>query len=112
MMVAVPPGELKSAFCVECGEPFQYQPLRLDGIDVPTHYCPGCRVKELSLDRDRGSAVWRESEQREAEAFAALLEKESHYGDWRVIDENGDEVWARQLAKKYRKQTKPRGRWK
>ena len=112
MTDVVPLAELKEARCVECGEFFWYHPLALGTCEVPCHYCPGCRARVLALDRDRGSEVERAADAEEAAAFVALVEQESHYGDWRVIDENGDELWARQLAKRYRKQTKPRGRWR
>jgi hypothetical protein len=64
--------------------------------------CARCRQHQLILDGRRG-------DKREVDALYALLEEEySHIGDWKLLDENGDETWATDLAKRYRQQTRPR----
>lgn len=67
--------------------------------------CPRCRALQLMLDGKRGDAK---------ELFKAMRIQEAwevanrHTYDWRVIDENGKEVWAADLARRYRADTHPR----
>lgn len=96
--------------CKRCTGRYMAVPLYIGNDLVPNDYCPKCRVARLAeANESTYNAAALRRELGEIEAFKRLLEAEEHKTDYRVIDENGVEVWARQLAKRYRKQTKPRG---
>lgn len=82
---------------------------RFDAQASDLIFCPRCRnlllLKEEAMARSSGSARIQS-----AEAMATMefwREWRSPF-DYRVIDENGREVWASDLIKRYKRETKPR----
>jgi len=82
-----------------CRKKFTYEPQMLDGKEIPRLFCPGCTSWLLSR---QSSSVARSALQ-----DAGLLDSNRHLWDYRIIDERGDEVWAMDLAARYKKETRP-----
>jgi hypothetical protein len=64
-----------------------------------------CRKLQLTADNKRGDAS-------EIEAFNEFRDQwENHHDDWQLWDPDhqGQLVWAKDLAKRYRAATQPRG---
>ena len=86
--------------CSACHEPYQAY--------VAMKYCPKCRVERMR----RGSIS--DHERREAYHDHQLQRKKHDsawheiVGDWRVVDEHGVEVWASDLAERYRSELRRR----
>lgn len=83
-------GEPQFSRC-RCGKSFFAHP----GLTL----CPRCRRRQLRIERGWNLAEM-EREQREL----AILMRSQPREEWdvRIIDECGREVWARDLAKRYR----------
>lgn len=68
-------------------------------------YCNRCRMQLLNAERGHAS---RSHDNDEAVATTKFYEAAYREGDYRIIDENGVELWASDLIKRYKRQTKPR----
>lgn len=68
-------------------------------------FCDRCRQEILARERGSGAASFQNEE---ALRTAAFYEAQHRIADYRIIDERGDEVWASDLIKRYRAETKPR----
>ena len=74
--------------------------------------CSRCRARQLGYDGQRGDAD-------EIDLFNSLHDQWEHFGDWQLHDPDhpGVLIWASDLAKRYRADTKPRpvrnnlGKW-
>lgn len=87
-----------------CGAKF-HQPKGVDGESpIRLLFCPRCReemlAREPKPDNEEALVV--------SAAYASSTTARREW-DVRIIDENGEEVWALDLAKRYKKQTEPRG---
>jgi len=92
-----PESELASIQC-PCGRPF----LKMFPEQMR---CMRCRKLQLTADNKRNDA-------NEIEAFNEFRDQwEDHYDDWQLWDPDhpGQLVWAKDLAKRYREATRPRG---
>ena len=70
-------------------------------------FCPACRQSILAIERSQGRFL-NEGAFREMEWYASEHNTTRSQWDARVIDENGREVWALDLAKRYLGETQPR----
>lgn len=68
-------------------------------------FCPRCRDWMLRMERQ-----WDNKELDILNRFYSRAFKDRSDWDARIIDENGEEVWALDLAKRYLDQTRPVGR--
>lgn len=74
-------------------------------------FCPSCRIQLLAAERSVPSGdctIW-EWDNREAIATTAFWAEQLRSPfDYRLLDENGREVWASDLIKRYKRETRPR----
>lgn len=85
--------------CVHCKQLFT--PISPELI-----YCYTCRGQRLGLEqKNLGKPMHDEAVRTTAYYYTSLRA----LFDWRINDENGVEVWALDLAKRYRGETAPRG---
>lgn len=85
-----------------CRKRFTYTPLILDGVEVPELFCQSCR----SVILGRQWYAVNNTAIAEVEAYSRMISDRLSY-DYRIIDENGVEVWGLDLASKYHRQTRP-----
>lgn len=67
--------------------------------------CPQCRASILAKEQNARAMSFRNAEAKRVDAFN---ESFRDFWDWRIIDETGRELWASDLAKRYRHDTMPR----
>lgn len=82
----IPVDSAKTRICFEC----QKAPATRYGT------CSSCRAK-----------IVREGREADIRLDAVLKAREQRMHNYRIIDENGVEVWAAELAKRYRAETQP-----
>lgn len=78
----------------------------IDGKRAHTIFCPTCRATILAKERASGRALHNKEALLSAAYFSSVDPRENY--DYRIIDEFGQEVWAWDLANRYRKETQPR----
>lgn len=87
-----------------CGARFPQPKGQDENSEMRLLFCPSCReemlAREAQVDNEEALVV--------SAAYASNMTQRSVW-DIRIIDENGVEVWALDLAKRYKKQTEPRG---
>jgi hypothetical protein len=95
------PTASKEMRCKDCGETFE--------AFVAMLYCPKCRVRQHGAQPyyDGTESIWyRDKDQEKAKQDSHLWHE--MVGDWRIKDEYGEEVWAADLAERYRNELRRR----
>lgn len=86
--------------CSSCHERFQAY--------VAMEFCPRCRMERLAMGSTPDYDLLKRAYWDYQHHQKASNEWHEMVGDWRVIDEHGVEVWARDLAERYRSELRRR----